>query len=36
LQVNETSTEKRTNLRYVPYVARRDEPKTKGREKSNT
>jgi len=36
LRVNETSAEKRTNLRYVPYVAKRDEPKTKAREESAT
>jgi len=29
LRVNETSVEKRTDSRYVPYVTRRDEPKTK-------
>jgi len=32
LRVNETSIEKRTNSMYVPYVATRDEPKTKARE----
>jgi len=29
LQVNETSVEKRMNLRYVPYVAKKYEPKMK-------
>jgi len=32
LWVNETSAEKRTHLRYVPYVGRKDEPKMKARE----
>jgi len=32
LRVNETSTEKRTDSRYVSYVAKRNEPKTKARE----
>jgi len=36
LRVNETSAEKRTDSRYVPYVAKRDEPKTKAREGSTT
>jgi len=34
LQVNETSAEKRTDLRYVQYVVRNDEPKMKAREES--
>jgi len=29
LRVNETSFDKRMNSRYVPYVARKDEPKMK-------
>ena len=36
LRVNETLAEKRTNSRYVLYIAKRDEPKTKGREESDT
>ena len=36
LGVNETSIKKRTDSRYVPYVAKRDEPKTKVREGSAT
>jgi len=36
LRVNETSAEKRTDSRYVPYVAKKDEPKMKVREKSTT
>ena len=32
LGVNKISANKRTNWRYVPYVTKRDEPKTKGRE----
>jgi len=31
---NETSTEKRTNLRYVPYVAKKNESKIKAREET--
>jgi len=34
--VNETSAEKRTDSRYVPYVAKKDEPKVNAREKSTT
>jgi len=34
MQVNKTSTEKRMDTRYVPYVARKDEPKMKVREES--
>ena len=36
LRVNETSGKNRTDSRYVPYVAKRDEPKTKAREGSET
>jgi len=36
LRVNETSVEKRTDSRYVPYVAKRDEPKMKAKEGSTT
>jgi len=36
LRVNEASTEKRTDSRYVPYVAKKDEPKVKAREVSTT
>ena len=36
LRVKETSTEKRTDSRYVSYIDKRDEPKTKGREESDT
>jgi len=36
LQVHDTSTLKRTHSRYVPYVAKRNEPKTKAREESVT
>jgi len=36
LRVNETSTEKRMNSRYVPYVAKRNEPKTKAKEELAT
>ena len=32
LRENDTSTKKRTDSRYVPYVAKRDQPKTKARE----
>jgi len=31
---NEASTEKRTNMWYVPYVAKKDEPKKKAREET--
>jgi len=31
---NEAFIEKRTNLRYVPYVPKKDEPKTKVREET--
>ena len=34
LRENKTSTEKRTNSRYIPYVARKDEPKMRVREES--
>jgi len=33
-RVNETSTEKRADLRYAPYVAKRDEPNSKSRDES--
>jgi len=33
---NETSTEKRTDPRYVPYVAKKDEPKIKVREENGS
>jgi len=36
LRVNETSTKKRINSRYMTYVAKSDEPKTKAREDSDT
>ena len=36
MRVNETSAEKRTDSRYVPYVAKKDEPKMKAREESTT
>jgi len=36
LRVNETSAEKRTESRYIPYLAKKDEPKMKAREKSTT
>jgi len=35
-RVNETSVEKRMDSRYIPYIAKRDEPKTKTREGSAT
>jgi len=31
---NEASTEKRTDLRYVPYVAKKEEPETRAREET--
>jgi len=34
MRSNEARTEKRTNLRYVPYVAKKDEPKAKTREET--
>jgi len=36
LWVNETMVEKRTNSRYMPYVAKRNEPKMKARKESVT
>jgi len=34
LRVNETSNEKRADLKYAPYAAKRNEPKSKAREES--
>jgi len=36
MRSNEAPTKKRTNLRYVPYVAKKDEPKTKVRDETST